>query len=299
MRDYKHVKVPRSYRSTANRPTVKRFELGPAGGRSRSSGPGIKKAVMQVLSAVVVAGGIWVSWQAYQTVTHAEMFQIAGVDIKGAKQVGDAELKKIAGVFTGKNIFSVDMETAVRRARENSWVKDVRIYRRLPNRISMVFVERIPFAFLETDRGRFLIDSDGVVIERIMKESAPEWKLPCVAIKDTIARPGEQVTADGLDEASQLLAEIGARGGWQSHDVTIKAGSPESLSILYAGHEFKIGAGRYAEKLRRLGEILADVKQRGLEISYVDLRPDRQAAVMVKNDRVRGPGAGGKGKKKT
>ena len=41
-------------------------------------------------------------------------------------------------------------------------------------------------------------------------------------------------------------------------------------------------AGNYAEKLRRLAEIMADVKQRGLEIAYVDLRPERQAAVMVK-----------------
>ena len=31
---------------------------------------------------------------------------------------------------------------------------------------------------------------------------------------------------------------------------------------------------------------------RGLEIAYVDLRPERQAAVMVKNTRIQGTGAG-------
>ena len=56
---------------------------------------------------------------------------------------------------------------------------------------------------------------------------------------------------------------------------------PETLSVVYASHEFKIGSGNYSEKLRRLAEVMADVKQRGLDIAYVDLRPERQAAAMV------------------
>jgi hypothetical protein len=63
--------------------------------------------------------------------------------------------------------------------------------------------------------------------------------------------------------------------------VTVKADSPETLAVLYADHEFRIGSGNYDEKLRRLGEIVEDMGQRGLEYSYVELRPERQAAVMV------------------
>jgi hypothetical protein len=68
----------------------------------------------------------------------------------------------------------------------------------------------------------------------------------------------------------------------------VKANSPETLSIVYAEHEFKIGSGNYREKLRRLAEVLEDVKQRSLDIAYVDLRPERQAAVMVKETRGKG-----------
>jgi hypothetical protein len=42
---------------------------------------------------------------------------------------------------------------------------------------------------------------------------------------------------------------------------------------------------------------MADVQQKGLEIAYVDLRPERQAAVMVKDSRVLGTGSRVKGKK--
>ena len=89
------------------------------------------------------------------------------------------------------------------------------------------------------------------------------------------------MNSESMAEALTLLAEISARGGWRLSEVMVKANTPETLSVVYASHEFKIGSGNYAEKLRRLAEVMADVKQRGLDIAYVDLRPERQAAAMV------------------
>ena len=296
MRDYKNVKVPRSYRGRSNRVTSKRVVNGRAAGRSRTGG-GIKQVALQIVTVVLIALVGWLGWEAYQSLRHAEMFQIAGVDIKGVKQVGDAELQEIAGVFTGQNIFRVDLEAAARRMRANPWVKEVRIYRSLPNRIRMEVTERTAYALLDTGTSRYVMDTEGVVIDRIVNDSAAAWRLPVVAMRDYRARAGEQVTSDVMADALLLIAEIAERGGWPLNEVTIKAGSPESLSVVYADHEFKIGTGNYAEKLNRLAEILSDGKQRGLEIAYVDLRPERQAAVMVKQDRVQGTGARVKGKK--
>ncbi len=291
MRDYKNVKVPRSYRGSSNRPTMKRAVAGRPIGRSRAGGNGIKHVALQIITVILIAAGGLLAWKGYQTLLHAEMFQIAGVDVKGAKQVSQADLKEIAGIFTGQNIFRVDLEAPVRRARANPWVKDVRIYRRLPNRISMVVTERVPFALLDAGAGMYVMDNEGVVLNRIAKENASEWQLPVVAVKESRVRLGEQVTYEGMAEALTLVAEIAERGGWRMNEVTIKAGSPETLSVLYADHEFKIGTGNYPEKLRRLSEILSDGTRRGLEIAYVDLRPERQAAVMVKQERVQGTGA--------
>jgi len=296
MRDYKNVKVPRSYRGRSNRVTSKRVVNGRAAGRSRTGG-GIKQVALQIVTVVLIALVGWLGWEAYQSLRHAEMFQIAGVDIKGVKQVGDAELREIAGVFTGQNIFRVDLEAAARRMRANPWVKEVRIYRSLPNRIRMEVTERTAYALLDTGTSRYVMDTEGVVIDRIVNDSAAAWRLPVVAMRDYRARAGEQVTSDVMADALLLIAEIAERGGWPLNEVTIKAGSPESLSVVYADHEFKIGTGNYAEKLNRLAEILSDGKQRGLEIAYVDLRPERQAAVMVKQDRIQETGTRVKGKK--
>lgn len=279
MRDYKNLKVPRKYRATTNRVSVKRVEASRANGRA--GGAGLKSAAARIFVLAVIACGGWLGWHAYRSTLHAEMFQIAGVDIKGVRHVSDENLKAIAGVFTGQNILRVDLDEAARRARANPWVREVRIHRSLPNRITMAFVERVPTAILDAGAARYLMDDEAVVIERLGKAGSAEWPLPVVMVKDCRPHPGEQAGCGAIAEALTLLAGIAERGGWELRDIAVKASSPESLSLVYAGHEFKFGSGSYAEKLRRLAEVMADVKQRNLDIAYVDLRPERQAAVMV------------------
>ena len=280
MRDYKNVKVPARYRSRAGGYSVKRVDAGRAS-RPHKGGSALR-GMLNVLLVVVLAGSCWLAWQAYELLTHAEMFQIAGVDVKGVHELSDAELKTIVGAFTGQNIFKADLDAAVRRARSNAWVREITIRRSLPNRISMTIVERVPFAVLDTDAGRYLMDNESVVIERVPGGQASQRPLPVVAIKEYRPHPGEPVTTDSVNEALTLLAEIEARGGWNLAEVAVRAASPETLTVVYADHEFKIGSGRYAEKLRRLAEVMADVKQRSLTIAYVDLRAENQAAVMVR-----------------
>jgi cell division septal protein FtsQ len=290
MRDYKNVRVPKKYYTSSNRVVTKRVEATRT--IRRRPGNGIEKirsTAFTVLTITVIVAGSWLGWKSYQIITHAELFQIAGVDIRGVHQLGEPDLKKIVGAFTGQNIFRADLDAAVRRAKANSWVREVTLYRSLPNRISMVVTERVPYAILDTGAEKFLMDNEGVIIDRFSKEKAAAWRLPVIAVKNYPAQAGEQVTSEGMGEALNLIPEITRRGGWRIENVTIKASSPESLALVYAKYVLKLGSGQYAEKLRRLAEVMADVKQRNQTIAYVDLRPDRQVAVMVKNDhRVKG-----------
>src|SRR5512147_164302 len=183
MRDYKNVKVPRSYRSDARRTSVKAVHAGGTSARSQKSNAGIMGLLFKVAAVVLIGGGVVLAWQGYRATIRADVFIVSGVDVKGAKQLNENDLKEIAGVFKGQNIFRADIDAAVRRARANPWVKEARVYRRLPNRISMVVRERVPSFILDTGADRFLMDDEGVVIERFPKEGASAWQLPVVAIR--------------------------------------------------------------------------------------------------------------------
>jgi len=294
MKDYKNVRVPRGYRTTKRRTTTKRLSVGVSPvKRGDGGGNPAGAAIAILLIAAICYGG----WEGYRWLTHAERFQIAGVDVKGVRSVSEEDIQELAKMFTGQNIFHVDLGEATRRALANPWVREVRIERALPNRISVIYTEREPRAILQAANGRYLIDDEGVVMAPVVK-SEQGTGLPVIAIRDCRAVPRETVSNGAVTGALQLLGELAARGGWSAGAVTVKADSSETIAIVYADHEFRIGSGNYDEKLRRLGEIVADMRQRGLAYTYIELRPERQAAVMVMKDEDRGKGQGSAVKKK-
>jgi cell division protein FtsQ len=211
--------------------------------------------------------------------------------------MSDENIRDVAAMFTGQNVFRVDLGAATRKVMTDPWVRDVRIERRLPNRISIFVTERMPKAVLHASNGTYLIDGEGVVMVPLRGGSAIAQTLPVIAVRDCRAVPREPVTTCAMPEALELLDELTARGGWDLGGVTVKADSAETVTIIYADHEFRIGSGNYNEKLRRMGEIAADMHQRGLVYTYIELRPERQAAVMVAKNVVKGQGSGVKKKK--
>jgi len=295
MRDYKNVKVPRKYRSTSNRIVVRRVETGHGPKKRRGSVKDTLGAVLTVLMTTALCYG---GWEGYRWLTHAEMFSVAGVDVKGVRSVRDEDIREVAAMFTGQNVFRVDLGAASRRMMADPWVRDVRVERRLPNRISMFVTERVPKAILRASNGAYLIDADGVVMVPVRDTGAGAPPLPVITLRDHRAVPREPVTAGAVTEALVLLDELAARGGWDAAAVTIKADSAETVTIVYADHEFRIGSGNFSEKLKRMGEIVADMRQRGLNYTYVELRPERQAAVMVVKSQGQGPGGKGQVRKK-
>ena len=279
MRDYKHVKVPRKHPPPRNRVVTRRVDTGTA---EKRRGPARQGGSLGAIMGIVLAAALcYGGWEAYRWLTTAELFQVAGVDVTGVRRVADRDVREIAALFTGQNIFRVDPGAAVQRALENPWVRDVRIERSLPNRISMAFTERSPRVVLQAANGRFLMDSEGVVILPVREGDGAPAGMASIAVRDWRAVPRVPVTGGALPEAMELLDELGRRGGWDLGSVTVRADAAETIAVLYAGHEFRIGAGNYDEKLRRLGEIVSDMNRRGLSYTYVELRPDRQAAVMV------------------
>jgi cell division protein FtsQ len=253
-------------------------EIGPG---PKKSGGSVKETLGAVLTILLTAALCYGGWEGYRWLIHAEMFSIAGVDVKGVRSMSDENIRDVAAMFTGQNVFRVDLDAATRRVMADPWVREVRIERRLPNRISIFVTERVPKAVLQASNGKYLIDGEGVVMVPVRSGSAAPPPLPVIALRDCRAVPREKVTAGAVTEALELIEELAARGGWDPDDVTVKADSAETVTIVYADHEFRIGSGNYNEKLKRMGEIVADMRQRGLAYTYVELRPERQAAVMV------------------
>jgi cell division protein FtsQ len=91
----------------------------------------------------------------------------------------------------------VDVSAIRRRLLQFGWVKDARVSRRLPDTLVIDIVERRPAALWQNDGQLALIDSDGVVLDRVPVDKMPDLPL--------LIGPGANGQADQL---SRIMAAV-------------------------------------------------------------------------------------------
>jgi hypothetical protein len=293
MRDYKNVKVPKSFRSEARSKNTRRTSVKRVTVNSGKKHGDLTGTLIRGMYLALAVGVIVLAWQAYQSVVRADFFTVAGVDISGVKHLDRTELQQFADPFKGKNIFRLDVDSVMRRARMNPWIREARIYRKLPNRVAIAIEERTPAMIVESGKKRWIADDEGWIIESAGTGTVVQ-QYPTVVVGDVATRLGQQIATEGMLEARELLAAISARGGWRPEDINVRAFSPESLSVTYQGCDFKFGSDRYADKLVRLSDVLKDLRERNLDPMSLDLRPERQAAALIRSAKAKDTGSKGK-----
>lgn len=114
-------------------------------------------------------------------------FRVDGYQIVGLKRIDrklvDAvvveELRRAAA--TGRSAKPAQPLVDVSRIRERllqfGWVKDARVSRRLPNTLVIDIVERTPAALWQDRQKLALIDSEGVVLDRVRVDQMPDLPL--------------------------------------------------------------------------------------------------------------------------
>ncbi len=109
-------------------------------------------AVLAVLAAVAAACVIF--------------FRVNEVTVQGNARYTAQELIDASGIRTGDNLMAMSkghIATAIRT--KLPYVETVSIYRRLPDRVEIVVRERVAVASVESSGGRWLISSQGRLLE--------------------------------------------------------------------------------------------------------------------------------------
>jgi cell division protein FtsQ len=91
----------------------------------------------------------------------------------------------------------VDVATIRQKLLHYGWVKDARVSRRLPDTLVIDIVERKPAALWQDDQKLSLIDSEGVVLDRVKVSDMPDLPL--------LIGPGANAHSN---ELNQLLDEV-------------------------------------------------------------------------------------------
>jgi cell division protein FtsQ len=96
--------------------------------------------------------------------TLAMGFSVKEVYVADRKETARPELLRALGTKIGDPILFFDADAARSRLTQIGWIDDVRVERRLPNRIVVVLKERQPIAIWQHEKKFLLVDRNGTVI---------------------------------------------------------------------------------------------------------------------------------------
>ncbi|MCG2790483.1 MAG: FtsQ-type POTRA domain-containing protein, partial [Actinomycetia bacterium] len=85
----------------------------------------------------------------------------------------------------GANIFEINKKKDEETIRELNWVKEAELRKIFPDKVIIKLVERKPYLIIVYKDKYFLVDSEGVVLDRIEKEDLNEYE-DLILVRDVV-----------------------------------------------------------------------------------------------------------------
>jgi cell division protein FtsQ len=154
-------------------------------------------------------------------------FRVKSVDIQGIRRMDPRPVYDIALDQKTTAMPLLDVSDIRNRLLKFGWVKDARVSRRFPDTLVIDIVERTPTALWQDDDRLTLIDSEGVVLDRVQVSQMPD--LPLLIGKGANAQtvPLERL----LNKAPALKAQLVSATwvGQRRWDLSFQSGETVAL----------------------------------------------------------------------
>lgn len=197
-------------------------------------------------------------------------FTVGNVVVEGNKYLAKEEVYRIAGIPEYINIFRLNISEIQSRLTSDLRVASVEVSRQLPATIVIAVTERKPIAYLSSNYGFVEVDKQGIVLA--VHKNIKQSHVPMI----TGYRAGNAYVGDRIENsqtAKQLLlflslldeAAINQLSEVNINGDRLTAYTTNTVNIRLGGFE------RLDEKAKVLGNILAEVHQKKLNVDYIDL----------------------------
>lgn len=138
-----------------------------------------------------VGAGVWLLF-------FSATLSVQTVTVQGEDLLTAAEVREAAGVTTGEQVISVDLEATRRRVEALAAVRSAQVHRQWPDGVLIQVEERDAIAVVDLGSGLRGMDEEGVVFREFAK---PPEGMPRVRVL-----PGAD--QDALREAAQVVAAL-------------------------------------------------------------------------------------------
>ncbi len=270
----------RAVREGAKKPATLGF-LGRLGLRLAARGARLAfMSLALVLGLALVSSGLVA---AYLYVSNSDYFAVKRVTIAGLDRISRDEILAVSGLDTVGNILTFDANEAEEALRGLPWLDEVKISKQMPDSVTVEVREFSPGALVSLGR-LYYMDEKGVPFRQLLPGESPQLPIVSGFSEDELLNPGP-LTRRAVEEVFWLIAALKERNDDFSLDNVseIHYDMVRGLTLFTKerGLEVKIGFGAYTEKFRRLGRVLAHLKQRGKYdgLAYLNLEASPRVTI--------------------
>ncbi len=224
-------------------------------------------SVTRVLFGAALVLGVAgiVGWGAHRYALTTPRFAIQSVEVEGVRRLGADQVKELAGVEVGGNVFALDVAGAQERLLESPWVAEARITRRLPGHVRIAVEEREAGALVLVGERLFLATRSGEVFKPF--EEGDPYDLPTVTGLDLDALARDEARElERLQEALELLRQyekVPLAHVFPAQEVHMSPGGSATLTVGRQGLTLHLGAGPWKQKLLRATRVVERTQARG------------------------------------
>ena len=237
--------------------------------------------VRRLLSVVLLLFGV------YESIAFAfttPLLRVNRISVHGTVRLSSGEVQALVEDLRGSSILRVDLDAFRQRLVESPWVADVALRRVLPSTVEVFVSERRPVGLSRMGQELYLVDETGTVIDQFGPQYS-EFDLPIIdGLVPPMARGAKanaSVDPARADLASRVIASLGQSQQIASRLSQVDVSDVHDAVVLLDGDSalLHLGDDKFLERVQSYLELSPALRERVVDIDYVDLRFDPRVYV--------------------
>jgi cell division protein FtsQ len=208
---------------------------------------------------------------------NSSYFKISSIIIENNSHYSSELINKEANLAVGKNIFEVDKKNIEEELlKKFIWLKSVTLKKIFPDKVIIDVIERKPFEAILAGGNYFLIDSEGIVLEKLDEKSLKNYK-DLILVRNALKYSpeiGEKIAKKNILSCGEIYQSLDMEVKKEIKESMIENNFTEDIVFLtYSGKKIIFGDNdKIIEKNAILKQILKQLSEQNIYYSMIDLR---------------------------
>ncbi|MBR2627731.1 MAG: FtsQ-type POTRA domain-containing protein [Peptococcaceae bacterium] len=212
-------------------------------------------------------------------------FQVNSFEVTGNSALTDEKVVALSGIEQGDNFFYADTWGAKRSLRQNPFVENVKIRRKLPDRLLIQVTERRSVGYIVTRDGYVQVGEDGRLLA--IQQSLSNYGLPVISGVELSELPaiGGFIQNEKLKQALEVLQHCDQ--SLLNNIAELNVGQ-EYYILAYTNQKVEVrlgGLDNIEQRLQDLNQILTTIVGTQIavdQILYIDMRYEGQPVIKLR-----------------